>query len=280
MSAGSLILDSESRGLLNENFLGGNVIYDNEEYEYSDNNLTYDGTPTLVASATGSLGSLVGGASSTVQVLASAESNLDKLNASSISNVTKLVSAASEFGELNSGVNSLVEKISEAAAALGELNAFAVPLTERFVSANSELGGLQATASVEVDNIVAASADLGLLTASAESLVQSQNSATADLGGMNAQAISQVIPPTPPEPPTPSIGNGRANYSIPRLKKKVKPQIVEPEIPVVKETKPSQPVFKTVTASADTLAGIFSAKAESNIDFSILEDEAELLLLI
>lgn len=279
MSAGSLILDSEIRGLLDENVLGGNVVYNDADYEYSDPNLSYDGIPTRVATATSSLGLLTASADSTVSISASAESDLGGLSASSTSNVTKLASAASEFGGLNSEVISLVEHLSNAEANLGDLNSFAVPLTTRFVSANSELGGLDASATADVENIVGASADLGSLVASAEAVIESQNSANADLGGLTAQAISQVIPPTPP-PPTPSIGNGKANYSVPRLKKKVKPVIVEPEIPVIKETKPAEPVFKTVTASADTLAGIFSATAESQIDFSILEDEAELLLLI
>jgi hypothetical protein len=280
MSAGSLILDSESRGLLDENFLGGNVIYDNEEYEYSDNNLTYDGTPTLLASATGSLGSLVSNAVSKVEVSALAVANLNKLNASLTSNVTKLVSARSDFGELNSGVNSLVEKISSATAALGELNALAISLTQKLANANSEFGALEATASVEVDNIVTVSADLGSLTASAKSVVESQNGASSDLGGLEARAFSEVTPPTPPEPPTPSIGNGRADYSLPRLKKKEKLKIYQPQIPLIKETKEQEPVFQTISASANTLNGIFSANAQSSIEFSILEDEAELLLLI
>jgi hypothetical protein len=278
MSAGSLILDSEIRGLLDENILGGNVVYNDANYDYSDPNLTYDGIPTRVAIATSSLGSLTAFANSTVSISVLAESDLDGLSASSTSNVTKLVSAASEFGDLSSEVISLVEHISTASADFGELDAFAVPLTTRFVSADAQLGAIEANANSDVDNIVAASAQLGSLTAQAISIIESQNSANADLGELTAQAISQVIPPTPP--PSPSIGNGRADYSVPRLKKKIKPEVIKTEVPVVKKTEPARPVFKTVTASADTLAGIFSATSQSQIDFSILEDEAELLLLI
>ena len=241
MSAGSFLLDSPTRGVLNENFLYG------------------DEPENIEASATSSLGSLSADANSTVQVLASAESNLGTLTASSNSNVTKFAIAASDLGELNSEVNSLVEKISEGFADLGELSSFAVPLTERFVSAEAELGQLIANANASI---------------------VTENVALADLGQLTAQAISQVIPPIPPEPPTPSIGNGRADYSRPRLKKKTSIKVFEPEIPIITETEPSTPIFSTITASADTLAFVFSANSKSQIDFSILEDEAELLLLI
>jgi hypothetical protein len=262
MSAGSFILDSATRGVLNQNFLYG------------------DSPETIEATGLSSLGSLTASSTSTVQVLVLAESDLDGLSAASESNVTKFVSAASEFGNLSSEVISLVEHISTASADFGELDAFAVPLTERFVSADSQLGALEANANSDVDNIVAASTQLGSLTAQAISIIESQNSANADLGELTAQALSQVIPPTPPPPPTPSIGNGRADYSVPRLKKKIKPEVIKTEIPVVKKTEPARPIFKTVNASADTIAGIFDANAQSQIDFSILEDEAELLLLI
>jgi hypothetical protein len=262
MSAGSFILDSATRGVLNQNFLYG------------------DSPETIEATGLSSLGSLTAFANSTVLISVLAESDLDGLNSSSISNVTKFVSAASEFGDLNLEVIALVERISTATADLGELDAFAVPLTERFVSADSQFGGLDASANSNVENIVGAIAAFGSLNALAQSEIESQNNATALLGGLTAQALSQVIPPTPLPPPTPSIGNGRADYSVPRLKKKIKPEVIKTEIPVVKETEPPRPVFKTVTASADTLAGIFSATSQSQIDFSISEDEAELLLLI
>jgi hypothetical protein len=262
MSAGSFILDSATRGVLNQNFLYG------------------DSPETIEATGLSSLGSLTASLTSTVQVLVLAESDLDGLSAASESNVTKFVTAASEFGDLSSEVISLVEHISTASADFGELDAFAVPLTERFVSADSQFGRLDASANSNVENIVGAIAAFGSLNALAQSEIESQNNATALLGGLTAQALSQVIPPTPPPPPTPSIGNGRADYSVPRLKKKIKPEVIKTEVPVVKKTEPARPIFKTVNASADTIAGIFDANAQSQIDFSILEDEAELLLLI
>jgi len=89
---------------------------------------------------------------------------------------------------------------------------------------------------------------------------------SAPLGGLVATANG--APPAPPPEPTPS--GGRRVYSTsPRKKIEPLPQV---EIPVI------QPKRRYAVASA-ILNGA-SCTATSSITFSILDDDAEVLLLV
>ena len=108
-----------------------------------------------------------------------------------------------------------------------------------------------------------ATATLGQLTALVEATPEVQITATAQLGSLTASA-------TRPEPPAPSPGGGIPNY------RRKKPQFVDlVEEPIVIE-KPINQIF----ASSANIFDSFSAEAESNIQWSILEDEADLLLIL
>lgn len=103
-----------------------------------------------------------------------------------------------------------------------------------------------------------ATANLGSSTASATAEITNVVSATANLGGLAASAtvpnneviVSQV---------------GQPNYIQPNF-----PTIIEP----VKVT------VSIKTATAKTKLGTLSSKSISQIDFSILDDDAEVLLLV
>lgn len=102
-----------------------------------------------------------------------------------------------------------------------------------------------------------ATADLQGLTATATAQVNNVVTATANLGGLSASAtILQE-----------QNASSSTGYSY-----------VQPNFPALEQQ--IEITIKTVVATAKTnMAGI-KASAESRIDFSIIEDDAEILLLI
>ena len=103
-----------------------------------------------------------------------------------------------------------------------------------------------------------ATANLGSSTASATAQITNVVSATAPLGGLSASA-------TVPSGEVIQSQVGQPNYIQPNF-----PEIIEP----VKIT------VSIKTATAKTKLGTLSSKSTSRIDFSILDDDAEVLLLV
>lgn len=103
-----------------------------------------------------------------------------------------------------------------------------------------------------------ATANLGSSTANATAEITNVVSATANLGGLSANAVipsdEVILSPV-----------GQPNYIQPNF-----PEIIEP----VKIT------VSIKTATAKTKLGTLSSKSTSRIDFSILDDDAEVLLLV
>ena len=157
---------------------------------------------------------------------------------------------------------------ADASATLGGLVASATTKTTKSAIASANLQGLVASATTKTTKSAIASANLHGLVASATTKTAKFAIASADLGGLVAVATSTVIPPTPPEPePTPSGGR---QYAAPR-RKKIEPLPVV-EIPVIR------PKRRYAVCSA-SLGGM-NARGESTITFSILDDDAEVLLLV
>jgi hypothetical protein len=103
-----------------------------------------------------------------------------------------------------------------------------------------------------------ATANLGSSTASATAEITNVVSASANLGGLAAS----VVIPSDEVILSPA---GQPNYIQPNF-----PEIIEP----VKIT------VSIKTATAKTKLGTLSSKSTSRIDFSILDDDAEVLLLV
>ena len=103
-----------------------------------------------------------------------------------------------------------------------------------------------------------ATANLGSSTASATAQITNVVSASAPLGGLSASA-------TVPSGEVIQSQVGQPNYIQPNF-----PEIIEP----VKIT------VSIKTATAKTKLGTISSKSTSRIDFSILDDDAEVLLLV
>ena len=174
---------------------------------------------------------------------------------------------AASLGGMSAIVSATITTFAVLSAPFGGLNANASATVTEFAALSAPLGGLDANASATVTEFAVASADLGGLDANASATVTEFAIASADLGGLVATANATVIPPTPTPEPIPSGGR---QYAAPR-RKKIEP-LPEVEIPVM------QPKRRYAVCSA-TLDGM-TAQAEAMITFSILDDDAEVLLLV
>ena len=173
------------------------------------------------------------------------------------------------LGALSATATSTVAHFATASAELGELVAdIAEVIVTTEATAEAQLGGLVATATATVVLPATASAELGGLVASAVTAVEQNAVATANLGGLVATVDSIPTPPAPE--PTPAPSGGRRVYST-TPRKKIEP-LPPVEIPVIE---PKRRYAVTTTS----LGGMMS-QASAEIAFSILDDEAELLLMI
>ena len=172
------------------------------------------------------------------------------------------------LGAMSATATSTVTHFATLSADLGELIAeVAEVIVTTQATAEAQLGGLTATATATVVLPATASADLGGLVASAITAVEQNAVASADLGGLVATANSLPPPPEPTPEPTPVGGR---QYAAPR-RKKIEPLPVV-EIPVIQPT-------RRYAVSITSLGGMKS-QATSTITFSILDDDAEVLLLV
>ena len=161
--------------------------------------------------------------------------------------------------------------VATGTATLGGLTASASADVQVTVlgSGSAELGGLVASATTKTKKSAIAVANFGGLIASATTKTSKFAIASSDLGALVATATATDEPPAPPAPePTPSGGR---QYAAPR-RKKVEPLPVSVEIPVI------QPKRRYAVCST-TLGGIKS-QGISRITFNILDDDAEVLLLV
>jgi len=174
--------------------------------------------------------------------------------------------ASSSLGGLDANASATVTQFAVLSAPLGGLDANVSATVTQFAVLSAPLGGLDANASATVVQFAVLSAPLGGLDATAIAQAEGFAVFTATLGGLVAIADATERPPTPE--PTPS--GGRRVYSTsPRKKIEPLPQV---EIPVI------QPKRRYAVASA-ILNGA-SCTATSLITFSILDDDAEILLLV
>ena len=160
--------------------------------------------------------------------------------------------------------------VGTASSSLGGLNASAsgtvIVVTVTGV-ATANLGGLVASATTKTKKSAIATANLGGLVASATTKTSKFATATADLGGLTASATAVVIPPSAP----PSPNGGRRNYP-PTRRKKIEP--FEPNY----EPVPITPKVRYAVCSA--VLGSVKSQATASITFSILDDDAEILLMV
>jgi len=201
---------------------------------------------------------------------ATGTASLGAMSASATATVAHSVTASASLDGLSSTATAIVVLPATASADLGGLISSATATVVLPATASADLGGLASSAIATVALPATASATLGGLAASAITAVEQNAIATASLGGLVATVDSI---PTPPEPePTPKPSGGRRVYST-TPRKKIEP-VIEPivEIPVI------QP--KRRYAVSLTSLGGMTSQSTSTITFSILDDDAEVLLLM
>ena len=212
MSAtGSLILDSEVRGILDTNTLYG----------------------------------------TTENIEATGSSNLNGLSSSATAFVVNPQTAQAALGAITSISSADVAHSAQGATNLGSLESLIQTVITKTALAQSLFDGLQSSGTLGV-----------VLDASGES----------NFGGLSASGTATGG--EPPAPPEPQYGS-RGPYQR-KVKPKLEP-LFEPEIPVIIETKKP---LKILMLKPDTISSNFNASAQNRIDFSIRQDEADLLLIL
>lgn len=186
-----------------------------------------------------------------------------------------VATAASDLGGLDefqaSATSATVTKFAIASAVLGGLVASAQAKTTKAAVASASLGGLDASATTKVTKDVIAAASLGGLDGSATTKVAKTAVASTDLGALDAAATAQSSPPAPP-PVDDGVGY-LPPYPQPRPKPRPKPKEIPVEI-----NEPKKP--RLVSAVGSSRMGGAVVAATGLITFSILDDDAEVLLLI
>ena len=234
----------------------------NSELTYDQSSASYQGILTVNATANSQLGGLNATGQATVTHFATASTSAD-FNATVISSVTNLVSANAQLGQIDATATAIVTHQATAQALLGGITANANTLPTVLPLFEAQLGGLQAQATATVIQGITAIAD-------------------AQLGGLVANANTTVTPPTPPEPqPETQLFGSNRPYASPQAPKKPAP-LPEPPKVVITESPKARPVRvpATIVAKAGAVTSTPKFVAQSQIEWSILEDEAELLLLI
>jgi hypothetical protein len=182
---------------------------------------------------------------------------------------TTTVTASAGLGGLVGAASSSVSNVVSAQAVLGGAVGVANATVAHTVSANAVLGAGVGSATASVSNVVSAQAVLGGLSASATANVFGSVTASALLGGLTSSAQATVDPaPSPPAPQYP--GGGNPWYRRPKVER------VEEVVQVVVE--PLRVPLQVFGVGASV--GSLSSSAVAEVTWSILEDEAELLLLI
>ena len=126
-------------------------------------------------------------------------------------------------------------------------------------SASADLGAITPSATSLVTHLVTMAAPLGTVTATARAADTIQATANAPLGSLDATANSR------PESAIVASTGGGINFVQPNFPQVVPPQQIE---------------ISTIIAGANASLGSIGSQAMAEITFSILEDDAEVLLLI
>jgi hypothetical protein len=187
----------------------------------------------------------------TENISATGSSNLNGLSSSATASVVNPQTAQASLGAITSIASVDVAHSAQGATSLGSLESLVQTVITKTALAQSLFDGLQSLGTLGV-----------VLEASGQS----------NFGGLSASGTATGG--EPPAPPEPQYGS-RGPYQR-KVKPKLEP-IFEPEIPVIIETKKP---LKILMLKPDTISSNFNASAQNRIDFSIRQDEADLLLIL
>jgi len=181
---------------------------------------------------------------------ATGSSSLGGVSASATARVTVKAVASSSLGALIASASAQATIFPVLSSSLGGLNASGIARSTLFPVLSASLGGLSATASASA--IIFPVLD-------------------APLDGLVASATATVIPPEPPV--IPPSGSRWWKQPASPVKKQELPEQIVIEIP-----KPRRPVL--VSAQARSRLGGVDVGALGSVTFSIVDDDAEVLLLV
>ena len=182
-----------------------------------------------------------------------------------------VATGSSSLGGLSASASAQATIFPVLSASLGGLDASATARSTIFPVLSASLGGLDASASAQSTLFPVLSSSLGGLDATASASAIIFPVLDAPLDGLVASATATVIPPEPPVIP-PSGSRWWRQPATPVKKQELPEQIVV-EIP-----KPRRPVL--VSAQAGSRLGGVNVGALGSVTFSILDDDAEVLLLV
>lgn len=202
------------------------------------------------ATGTASLGSATSSASATPAVLAAGVASFGSLTSSASASVTNQVSAVGALGGVAGVVVAQVAHDASGSAVLGSVSG-------------------QVSATVVHSGVAVAGLGAGVATAVSSVLVRPYGDAV--LGSLVGSAQATVVPQPPiPPTPTPSYPGGNPWYRRPKV-------VVDEVVEVVPVELPRLP--RRVTSSGSSVVSL-SSVAVGEVAWSILEDEADLLLLV
>jgi hypothetical protein len=181
-----------------------------------------------------------------------------------------VATGASSLGGLGASASAQATLFPVFSSSLGGLNASASAQSQIFPILSAALGGLDASAQATAIIFPVLSSQLGGLDAVATASSEIFPIFDAPLDGLNAVATAQASPPAPPPV---DDGVGYQPYTQPRPKPRPKPK----EIPI-QINEPKKP--RLVSAVGSSMLGGAVIAATGLITFSILDDDAEVLLLI
>ena len=248
IGTGRIVLDS--RAVLDTNNFFG-TDYD-ASLVYDSNITLYDGASIVYDFAAAELGGLTATVQSTPQIIVSASANL---------------------GAISSIVQTGVAHFAQGATNLGGITAEADTTPTILPLFDATLGSLNSTLTAVVTRLATATATLGQLTSSIQATPEVEITATAQLGSITATA--QASTPTPPEP-----AHYGSNGYVPIKKKQTKERPTPVIVVEITDVPELEPLIKSHFAKGSTDVFGLSAQAGNRIDFSILADEAEILMLL
>ena len=182
-----------------------------------------------------------------------------------------VATGSSSLGGVSASASAQATIFPVLSSSLGGLAASATAQSTIFPVLSAPLDGLNASATARSTLFPVLSASLGGLDATASASAVIFPVLNAPLDGLVASATATVIPPEPPVIP-PSGSRWWRQPATPVKKQELPEQIVV-EIP-----KPRRPVL--VSAQAGSRLGGLDVGALGSVTFSIVDDDAEVLLLV
>jgi len=182
-----------------------------------------------------------------------------------------VATGSSSLGGVSASATARVTVKAVASSSLGALSASASAQATIFPVLSSSLGGLNASATARSTLFPVLSASLGGLSATASASATIFPLLNAPLDGLVASATATVIPPEPPV--IPPSGSRWWKQPASPVKKQELPEQIVIEIP-----KPRRPLL--VSAQAGSRLGGVDVGALGSVTFSIVDDDAEVLLLV